>query len=131
MPKIKFVEKNVREGKSGVTEINSGYDAYYELKNATLLLEVSMKLSDNAVGASGSATVVKPFTNEKISIALQNAALKAMDFYIQKDLKSPASDDGASTKKVRYELDHATHKLSYERHFNSAAANILLALDKE
>lgn len=131
MAKIKLVEKNVREGNSGSLEINSGYDAYYELNNATLLLEVSMKLSDNAVGASGSANVVKPFTNDKISIALQNAALKAMDFYIQKDLKTPASDAGASTKKVRYEVDLATHKLSFERHFNSAAANILLALGED
>ena len=31
MAKIKLVEKNGREGKSGSLEINSGYDAYYEL----------------------------------------------------------------------------------------------------
>jgi hypothetical protein len=122
---------HANEGNSGSLEINSGYDAYYELKNATILLEVSMKLSDNAVGASGSITVVTPFTNEKISIALQNAALKAMDYYIQKDLKTPAYDNGASTKKVRYEVDLATHKLSYERDFDSAAANILRELGED
>ena len=131
MKKIKLVEKNASEGKSGSLEINSGYDTYYELAGETIVLEVSMKLSDGAVGASGGATVDAPYTDAKISIALQNAALKAMRTYIQNDLKSPASDGGASTKKVRYEVDRATHKLSYERHFDSAAANILHALGED
>ncbi len=124
MKKIKLVETNAREGKSGSLEINKGYGASYDLAGDTLTLGVSMKLSDGTVGASGGATVDAPYTDEKISNALQTAALKAMNTYIQNNIKPAASDGGTSVKKVRHEMELATHKFSYERDFDSAAANI-------
>lgn len=125
MAKIHLVEKNVCEDNSGAVDINASFNAYYELAHATLTLEVDMILSNATSGASGSATVVKPFTVKKVSSALRNAALKAMDYYIQKDLKLPYKDDGVSTEKVANEIEIAALKLSYERHFNGAAATIL------
>lgn len=111
--------------------INATYNAYCEPTPDGLLLEVTLIGSNDAAVATAAANVAKPFTEEKISTALQYAALKGIHEYIGNKLVRPAKDGGASTKKVRYEVDLAAHKLSFERHFDSAAADILKRVSKE
>lgn len=111
--------------------INAAYNAYCEPTPDGLLLEVTLIGSNGAAATTAAVNVAKPLTEEKISSSLQYAALKAIHDYVGNNLVSPAKDDGASTKKVRYEVDLATHKLSFERHFNGAAASILQRVSKE
>lgn len=110
--------------------INSAYNAYCEPTPDGLLLEVTLIGFNGAAAATAAANVAKPFTEEKISAALQYAALKGIHEYIGSNLVSPAKDGGASTKKVADTSEMFTQKLSYTRHFNGAAASILQRLNE-
>lgn len=105
--------------------INSAYNAYCEPTPDGLLIEVTLIGSNEAAVATAAVNVAKPFTEEKISAALQYAALKGIHAYIGNNLVSPAKDGGASTKKVADNSEMFTQKLSYTRHFNGSAASIL------
>ena len=113
-----------------VESINAAYDAYCESTPDGLLLEVTLIGFDHTAAATGTANVAKPFTEEKISAALQYAALKGIHEYIGSNLVSPAKDGGASTKKVADNSELFAMKLSYTRHFNGAAASILQRLNE-
>ncbi len=110
--------------------INAAYNAYCEPTPDGLLLEVTLIGSNGAAAATAAANVAKPLTEEKISAALQYAALKGIHEYIGSNLVSPAKDGGASTKKVADYSELFTQKLSYTRHFNGAAASILQRLNE-
>ena len=110
--------------------INAAYNAYCEPTPDGLLLEVTLIGSNDAAVATGAVNVAKPFTEEKISAALQYAALKGIHDYIGNNLVSPAKDGGASTTKVADYSEMFTQKLSYTRHFNGAAASILQRLNE-
>ena len=129
-----YVKKKyeAKEEPAGFVEfINAAYNAYCEPTPDGLLLEVTLVGSNDAAVATGAVNVAKPFTEEKISAALQYAALKGIHDYIGNKLVSPAKDDGASTKKVADNSEMFTQKLSYTRHFNGAAASILQRVSKE
>lgn len=111
--------------------INATYNAYCEPTPDGLLLEVTLIGSNDAAVATAAANVAKPFTEEKISTALQYAALKGIHDYIGNNLVAPSKDGGASTKKVADYSELFTQKLGYERHFNGAAAEIFQRVSKE
>lgn len=113
-----------------VESINAAYDAYCEPTPDGLLLEVTLIGFDGTAAATAAANVAKPFTEEKISAALQYAALKGIHEYIGSNLVSPAKDGGVSTKKVADNSELFAMKLSYTRHFNGAAASILQRLNE-
>ena len=128
-----YVKKKyeANEPKGFVTDINSCYNAYCEPTPDGILLEVTLIGRDEKDAATAAVNVAKPFTEEKISAALQYAALKGIHEYIGNKLVSPAKDGGASTKKVADNTELFAQKLSYTRHFNGAAASILQRLSKE
>lgn len=128
-----FVKKKyeAKDPKGFVTFINSCYNAYCEPTPDGVLLEVTLIGPDEKDAATAAVNVAKPFTEEKISAALQYAALKGIHEYIGSNLVSPAKDGGASTKKVADNSEMFTQKLSYTRHFNGAAASILQRLNEE
>jgi hypothetical protein len=113
-----------------VESINAAYDAYCEPTPDGILLEVTLIGFDGTAAATAAVNVAKPFTEEKISAALQYAALKGIYEYIGSNLVSPAKDGGASTKKVADNSGLFAMKLSYTRHFNGAAASILQRLNE-
>lgn len=127
-----FVKKKyeAKDPKGFVEPINSAYDAYCEPTPDGLLLEVTLIGFDRTAAVTAAANVAKPFTEEKISAALQYAALKGIHEYIGSNLVSPAKDGGASTKKVADNSELFAMKLSYTRHFNGAAASILQRLNE-
>lgn len=128
-----FVKKKyeAKDEPAGFVEfINAVYSAYCEPTPDGLLLEVSLIGPDEAEAATAAANVARPFTEEKISAALQYAALKGIHEYIGSNLVSPAKDGGISTKKVADNLGLFAHRLSYTRHFNGAAASILQRLNE-
>lgn len=127
-----FVKKKyeAKDPKGFVTFINSCYNAYCEPTPDGVLLEVTLIGPDEKDAATAAVNVAKPFTEEKISAALQYAALKGIHEYIGSNLVSPAKDGGASTKKVADNSEMFTQKLSYTRHFNGAAASILQRLNE-
>lgn len=127
-----YVKKKyeAKDPKGFVTSINSCYNAYCEPTPDGILLEVTLIGRDEKDAATAAVNVAKPFTEEKISAALQYAALKGIHEYIGSNLVSPAKDGGASTKKVADTSEMFTQKLSYTRHFNGAAASILQRLNE-
>lgn len=114
-----------------VTFINSCYNAYCEPTPDGILLEVTLVGRDERAAATAAANVAKPLTEEKISAALQYAALKGLYAYIGDKLVAPSKDGGASTKKVADYSELFARNLSYERHFNGAAADIFQRVNKE
>lgn len=128
-----YVKKKyeANDPKGFVTDINSCYNAYCEPTPDGILLEVTLIGRDEKDAATAAVNVAKPLTEEKISAALQYAALKGIHDYIGNNLVSPAKDGGISTKKVADNLGLFTHRLSYTRHFNDAAAKIVDRLQKD
>jgi len=131
MAKIKLVEKNVREGNSGSLEINSGFSAYYEQRPEDILLEVTLIDKNGAARDTGTALVGAPFNSQTVSDALRYAAEKAIHAFINGELQSPSKDGGKSVTLVADQLRESSRALGFERHFNSAAANILIALGED
>ena len=97
-----YVKKKyeANEPKGFVTSINSCYNAYCEPTPDGILLEVTLIGRDEKDAATAAVNVAKPLTEEKISAALQYAALKGIHDYIGNNLVAPSKDGGASTKKV-------------------------------
>lgn len=128
-----YVKKKyeANEPKGFVTSINSCYNAYCEPTPDGILLEVTLIGRDEKDAATAAVNVAKPLTEEKISAALQYAALKGIHDYIGNNLVAPSKDGGASTKKVADYSELFTQKLGYERHFNGAAADIFQRVNKE
>lgn len=131
MAKIKLVEKKVSEGKSGAVEINSGFSAYYEKTADGILLEVTLIDKNGNAQDTGTALDVAPFMSQRLSDILRYAAEKAIHAYVNGNLQSPNKDGGKSTAAIADQLLESSRMLSYERHFNSAAVNILLALGED
>lgn len=129
-----FIKKKyeAKDEPSGFVEsINSCYNAYCEPTPDGILLEVTLIGRDEKDAATAAVNVAKPLTEEKISAALQYAALKGLHDYIGNNLVAPSKDDGASTKKVADYSELFAQKLGYERHFNGAAASILQHLEAD
>jgi len=128
-----FVKKKyeAEDKPAGFNEfINAAYNAYCEPTPDGLLLEVTLIGFDEKEAVTAAANVANPLTEEKISAALQYAALKGIHDYIGNNLVSPAKDGGTSTTKVADYSELFTQKLSYTRHFNGAAASILQRLNE-
>lgn len=131
MAKIKLVEKNAREGNAGAVEINSGFSAYYEKTADGILLEVTLIDKNGNAQDTGTALDVAPFMSQRLSDILRYAAEKAIHAYVNGNLQSPNKDGGKSVALVADQLRESSRCLGFERHFNSAAANILAALGEE
>lgn len=129
--KIKVTEKRVSESKSGEVEINSGFSAYYEQRPGEILLEVTLIDKGGAARTTGTALISAPFNSQTVSDTLLYAAEKAIHVFISNELQSPSKDGGKSAALVADQLRESSRALGFERHFNGAAAHILIDLGLE
>ena len=114
---------HVNEAKKAF-QINSSFEAQYDSTPDGLTIEVFM-LEGSKRLSSGSVNVKKNSSASTLSDNLRYAAAKALYNYIGGELVAPAKDGGKSVASVSDHLSEAARMLTYDRHFNSAAANIL------
>lgn len=115
---------HVNEAKKAF-QINRSFEGSITATPDGLTAEVFVLDGSNLRLGSGSVNVKMPCSAFTLSENLRYAATKALYSYIGGELVAPAKDGGKSVESVANRLSEAARMLTYDRHFYSAAANIL------